>query len=202
MSADWQPLFDGRTTDGWRNYQGDTISAGWQVVDGALTRVAEAGDIVTEAQYGNFELVLEWKVEPGGNSGVFFHADESEPYIFMTAPEVQVLDDAGHRDGGDPLTSAGACYGLYPAPRGVVRPADDWNQLRLLVQNGHVSQWLNGQPVATYEIGSADWQARVAASKFAEWPKFGTLERGHIGLQDHGDRVAFRDIRIRVLDAG
>jgi hypothetical protein len=84
----------------------------------------------------------------------------------------------------------------------VVRPADDWNQLRLLVQNGHFSQWLNGQPVATYEIGSADWQARVAASKFAEWPKFGTLERGHIGLQDHGDRVAFRDIRIRVLDAG
>jgi hypothetical protein len=200
MAKGWRMLFDGRTTDGWRGYQRDTMPEGWQVVDGALTRVAEAGDIITREQFSRFELMLEWQVEPGGNSGVFFHADESQPSIYMTAPEIQVLDDARHRDGGDPLTSAGACYGLYPAPRGVVKPAGEWNQLRLLVDGATVSQWLNGERVARYEIGSADWQQRVQNSKFADWSGFGSLRRGHIGLQDHGDRVAFRNVRIRELD--
>jgi hypothetical protein len=200
VSQGWQLLFDGQTTQGWRNYQRDTISDGWQVVDGALTRVADAGDIVTVEQYSDFELRLEWKVAPGGNSGIFFRAGEGEPVIYMTAPEVQVLDDERHQDGASPLTSAGSCYGLYPAPRGIVKPAETWNQVRLLVEGDQVSQWLNGQLIASYEIGSPEWQERVRNSKFAAWPAFGTLERGHIGVQDHGDRVAFRDIRIKVLD--
>lgn len=200
MAQGWQSLFDGRTTQGWRSYQRDTLADGWQVVDGALTRVAEAGDIITVEQFSDFELMLEWMVEPGGNSGIFFRAGESMPAIYMTAPEIQVLDDARHRDGRDPLTSAGSCYGLYPAPRGIVEPAESWNEVRLLVEGDQVSQWLNGQLVARYQIGSQDWQTRVKNSKFAQWPGFGTLKRGHIGLQDHGDRVAFRNIRIRVLD--
>ncbi len=104
-----------------------------------------------------------------------------------------------HPDGRNPLTAAGACYGLYPAPRGVAEPADTWNELRLLVNEAHVNQWLNGQLTASYEIGSRDWQRRVTRSKFAKYRAFGTLRRGHIGLQDHGDWVAFRSIRIRDL---
>jgi hypothetical protein len=161
--------------------------------------VSKAGDLITEQEYSDFELQLEWKVEPGGNSGIFFRADESERYIFLTAPEMQILDDAKHKDGKDPLTSAGANYALHPSPRGVVNPAGKWNHARLRVVGNQVTQWLNHQQVVDYELGSEDWQRRVAASKFAKWPKYGTLNSGHIGLQDHGDRVAFRNIQIRDL---
>ncbi|MEC8500440.1 MAG: DUF1080 domain-containing protein, partial [Pseudomonadota bacterium] len=172
---------------------------GWQAIGGELVRVSRAGDLITEQQYSDFELQLEWKVEPGGNSGIFFRADESERYIFLTAPEMQILDDAKHKDGRDALTSAGANYALHPAPRGVVNAAGEWNHARLKVVGNQVTHWLNHQQIVSYTLGSEDWQRRVANSKFAKWAKYGTLKRGHIGLQDHGDRVAFRNIQIRDL---
>lgn len=196
-SQAWVPLFDGVSTTGWRRYDSNKPVKGWQAIDGELVRVSKAGDLITEQEYSDFELQLEWKVEPGGNSGIFFRADESERYIFLTAPEMQILDDAKHKDGKDPLTSAGANYALHPSPRGVVNPAGKWNHARLRVVGNQVTQWLNHQQVVDYELGSEDWQRRVAASKFARWPKYGTLNSGHIGLQDHGDRVAFRNIQIR-----
>jgi len=198
-AAGWRSLFDGRTGAGWRAYRGTELPAGWQVVDGALTRVAQGGDIVTVDEYANFDLVLDWKVDEGGNSGVFYRATEETEAIYENAPEMQVLDDARHRDGQSPLTSAGSVYGLYPAPRGVVKPAGEWNTARVLVNGNHVEHWLNGTRVASYELGSADWAARVAAAKFRDWPSYGRAARGRIGLQDHGDRVAYRNIRIRVL---
>lgn len=198
--ADWQVLFDGENLDAWRTYQQEDVSDGWQIVDGYLTRVAEAGSLISREKFASFELELEWRVAPGGNSGIFFHADESQPYIFLTAPEVQILDDAGHRDGKDPRTSAGSNYALHPVPRGIVKPANAWNHVRLRVDGDQVTHWLNGREVVDYELGSADWRQRVADSKFADWPAYGTLREGHIGLQDHGDEVQFRDIRIRRLD--
>ena len=195
----WRELFDGETTAGWRGYRLEGMPAGWQVVDGALTRVDQAGDIITEETFANFELTLEWKVAPGGNSGIFFRATESADHIYETAPEMQVLDDAAHPNGEDPLTSAGANFGLYPAPRGVVRPAGEWNAVRLVVDGAHVEHWLNGEMVVEYELWSTDWEDRVSTTKFAEWPDYGRAPRGHIGLQDHGDRVAYRSIRIREL---
>ena len=195
----WQPLFDGSTTGGWRGYNRADMPAGWQAVDGALTRVAEAGDIITTRQFRNFELELEWMVRPAGNSGVFYRAVESPDPIYYSAPEMQVLDDAGHVDGGSRLTAAGANYGLHAAPEGVVRPAGEWNSVRLVVNGNHVEHWLNDHRVVEYELGSDDWKQRVAASKFVEWPAYGQAQRGHIGLQDHGDWVAFRNIRIREL---
>lgn len=198
-SQAWAPLFDGVSTTGWRRYGSDKPVKGWQAINGQLVRVSKAGDLITEQEFSDFELQLEWKVEPGGNSGIFFRADESERYIFLTAPEMQILDDAKHKDGKDPLTSAGANYALHPAPRGVVNPAGKWNHARLRVIGNQVTQWLNHQQIVEYELGSEDWQRRVAASKFAKWPKYGTLNSGHIGLQDHGDRVAFRNIQIRDL---
>ncbi|HXF94951.1 MAG TPA: DUF1080 domain-containing protein [Gemmatimonadales bacterium] len=195
----WRLLFDGKTTAGWRGWRQDTVPPGWQVVDGALTRVGPGGDIITRDQFRNFELVLEWKVAPGGNSGIFYRASEDDSAIYWTAPEMQVLDDAAHADGQDRLTSAGALYGLYPAPRGAVKPAGEWNQVRIVVNGNHVEHWLNGVKLVECDLGSPDWEARVKASKFAPHPRFGKNAEGYIGLQDHGDWVAYRNIKIREL---
>jgi alpha-3'-ketoglucosidase len=197
--AGWRLLFDGTTTKGWRAYGADTMPPGWQVVDGALTRVAPAGDIITVDTYRNFELSVDWNISPGGNSGIFYRGALGSDYIYYSAPEMQVLDDARHSDGKSPLTSAGADYGLYPAPRGVVKPAGEWNTARVVVRGNHVEHWLNGKKIVSYELGSADWARRVAGSKFREWPQYGKAGEGYIGLQDHGDRVAYRNIKIRVL---
>ena len=198
-SAGWRLLFDGRTTAGWRGFRMDSMPSGWQAVDGALTRVGPGGDIITRQAFRNFELALEWTVAPGGNSGIFYRASEDDEAIYWTAPEMQVLDDAGHDDGQSRLTAAGANYGLDPAPTGVVRPAGEWNQVRLVVNGAHVEHWLNGTKVVDYELGSPAWEAKVQASKFAPHPHYGRNAEGYIGLQDHGDWVAYRNIKIRVL---
>ncbi len=199
QAAGWKLLFDGKTTAGWRGYRMDSMPSGWQVVEGRLTRVASAGDIMTRDKYRNFELSLEWNIAPGGNSGVFYRASEDDDAIYWSAPEMQVLDDSGHADGRSRLTAAGSDYGLYPSPPGVVKRAGEWNHFRIVVQGNHVEHWMNGVKVVVYEFGSPDWEARVKASKFAPHLHYGRNAEGYIGLQDHGDRVAFRNIKIRVL---
>jgi hypothetical protein len=198
-AAGWQLLFDGRTIEHWRGYRQTALPKGWQVIDGAITRVDSAGDIVSTNEYRDFELSLEWKVAEGGNSGIFWRVSEDQEYPWESGPEMQVLDDARHPDGRSPLTSAGALYGLYPSRRGVVHPAGQWNAVRILVQGSHVEYWLNGAKLVEAEIGSKDWNGRVAQSKFAKMPRYGRNPTGYIGLQDHGDRVAFRSIKIRSL---
>lgn len=195
----WALLFDGKTTEGWRGYKQEKAPGGWQAVDGALTRVEGGGDIISVEQYGSFDLRFEWKVDPGGNSGVMYRVAESGDATYHTGPEYQILDNAAHADGQAALTAAGSCYGLYAPSKDVTRPAGSWNQARIVVRGNHVEHWLNGERIVQYELGSADWQERVAASKFKQWPDFGRLPRGHIALQDHGDRVAYRNIRIRPL---
>jgi Domain of Unknown Function (DUF1080) len=198
-AAEWRSLFDGRSLAAWRGYKRADVPAGWQVVDGALTRAGRGGDIVTTDEFGDFELALEWKVAPGGNSGIMYRVTEEAEAPYETGPEMQVLDDARHPDGRSPLTSAGALYGLYPAPRGAVKAAGEWNAARVVVRGNHVEHWLNGVKTAEAEIGSDDWNRRVADSKFRQWPGFAKASRGHIALQDHGDWVAYRNIRIREL---
>lgn len=198
-AAGWRLLFDGKTTAGWRNYGKQTISDGWVVQDGALTRTGAGGDIITNDAFKNFELTIDWKIEPRGNSGVFYRASEEQDEIYWNAVEMQVLDDAGHPDATNRRTSAGAAYDLYPSPAGHVKPAGEWNTARLVVNGNHVEHWLNGVKLLEYELGSADWNSKVAGSKFKPHPKFGKNAQGHIGLQDHGDVVAFRNIKIRVL---
>jgi alpha-3'-ketoglucosidase len=197
--AGWKLLFNGRSLDGWRGYQMKKAPAGWQVVDGAITRTAEGGDLITRKKYGDFELALEWQIAVRGNSGVFYRGTEQYDHIYWSAPEMQVLDDAGHPDGASRLTAAGAAYGLYPAPAGVVKPAGEWNQARIVVKGHHVEHWLNGQQLLSYELGSDDWKAKVTASKFHEWPAYGTAPAGYLGLQDHGDWVAYRSIKLREI---
>jgi hypothetical protein len=195
----WQLLFDGHTTGGWRGFRQEAPPAGWVVEGGALVREAGGGDLITRKQYHNFELALEWKISPGGNSGIMYRVTEAAEATYETGPEMQVLDDAKHADGASRLTSAGACYGLYPAPAGVVHPAGEWNQVRIVVRDHHVEHWLNGVKVVEYELLSPDWEAKMKASKFEQWPGYGRAPAGHIALQDHGDRVEYRSIRIREL---
>lgn len=199
-AAGWMLLFDGESLDGWRNFKAEGVRPGWSVVDGTLQHTEGGGDIVTDREFTDFELLVDWRVSPGGNSGIFYLASEEANRIFEGAPEYQVLDDAVHADGGNPLTSAGSNYALDPAPRGIVHPAGEWNRARIVKEGATIQHWLNGRFIAQYEIGSPAWQARVAASKFAEWPDYGTYETGPIGLQDHGNLVWFRNIKIRRID--
>ncbi len=199
LTEGWRLLFDGATTGGWRGYRAQTMPAGWSVIDGTLTRTGQAGDIVSVETFGDFELRIDWNVAPGGNSGIFFRAAETTDAVWQNAPEVQVLDNAAHQDGTTPETSAGSNYALHAPVRDVMRPAGEWNQTRLLVRGAHVEHWLNGVKIVEYELWSDDWRARVAASKFRDTPEYGQAKVGHIALQDHGDRVAFRNIKIRPI---
>lgn len=192
-------LFDGQTTNGWRGFRMDTVPTGWQVIDGNLTRVESGADLITKTQYANFELRLEWNISEGGNSGIIYRVTEAAEQTYETGPEMQVLDDARHPDGKNRLTSAGSCYGMYPSPAGIVLPPGQWNQVRLIVNGNHVEHWLNGTKVVEYELKSPDWMARLANSKFKQWPGYGLSPTGYIALQDHGDRVAYRNIRIKAL---
>jgi hypothetical protein len=199
-AAGWRLLFDGTTTAGWRGYKSAEVPGGWTAVDGALTKDAPTGDLLTADEFGDFELTFDWKVEPGGNAGVFYRGTEEYDHIYWSAPEYQLLDDERHRDGRSPLTSTGAAYGLYPAARGVTRPAGEWNSSRILARGPHVEHWLNGQKLLEYELWSPDWEAKVQGSKFRNWPNYARAKAGHIGVQgDHRGLLALRNIKIRVL---
>ena len=207
-TGEWTVLFNGNDLKGWRSYGEATPGSAWIVEDGAIvlnvdesTTDMTGGDLITEGQYENFELELEWKISEGGNSGIFFGVQEiaDQQVAYETGIEMQILDNDKHADGKLPETSAGACYALYPPSEPVTRPVGEYNKVRLLVRDAHVEHWLNGQKIVEYTIGSGDWSDRVAASKFADWEHFARYRKGHIALQDHTDRVWFRNIRIRAL---
>lgn len=205
---EWIILFDGSTLEGWRTYGEDAPRPQWIVEDGAIKLdVSEdetdstGGDLITEQQFENFELELEWKISEGGNSGIFLGVREipGQTVAYLTGVEMQILDDDNHPDGDQPETSAGSCYALYGPTAGVLRPMGDWNAVRLRVEDGRAEHWLNSVKIVEYDMNSGDWADRVAASKFADWEHFGRYRKGHIALQDHTDPVWFRNIRIREL---
>jgi hypothetical protein len=199
--GEWRALFDGTDLSHWRGYRRDDLPAGWRIEDGVLAFVpgTSGGDIVTRAKFNDFELELEWRISEGGNSGIFFWSSEEFDHVWQSAPEMQVLDDERHPDARTPAHRAGANYGLHVPSVSAARPAGEWNHVRIVAVANHVEHWLNGEKIVEYEIGSEDWRRRVAASKFIEMPGYGRYRRGHIALQDHGDRVWYRNIRIREL---
>ena len=148
----------------------------------------------------DFQLALDWKLSKAGNAGIFYRGTEEYDKVYWSAPEYQLLDDSGHPDGGSRLTSSGADYGLYAAPAGVVKPADQWNSTLIVVNGNTVQHWLNGQKLLEYEVGSPDWEAKVKASKFVAYPNYGRAKRGHIAIQgDHEGALSLRNIRIREI---
>jgi len=183
-----------------RGYESEAVPAGWTISGNEITKSRGTGDIMTKDQFANFELELEWKIGNAGNSGIFYRATKEYDHIYWSGPEYQLLDDANAGDGKNPLTSAASAYGLYAPPRGVVKPADEWNTTRIVVKGAHVEHWLNGQKVVEYELWSPDWKAKVAGSKFKDWPNYGLAKRGYIGIQgDHNGTLSLRNIRIREL---
>ena len=200
QASGWRLLFDGRSLSNFRDYHADTLSHAWTIVDGVIVKTRSTEDIVTRESYGNFELSWDWMLPPGGNSGVFFRATEEYDKIYWSAPEFQLLDDSLAPDGHSPLTSAGAAYALYAPPRGLARNGGHWNSSRIVANGSHVEHWMNGQKTIEYEAWSPEWKAKVAASKFHDYPNFGLARRGLIGFQgDHAGSVELRNIKIRVL---
>jgi hypothetical protein len=196
----WQSLLEEQSAPAWRGWKEPGLPAGWHVAGGVLSKDGDVDDLVTTRNYGNFELELEWKIGKAGNSGVFYRGTRDYDHIYWSAPEYQLLDDANTEDGKSRLLAAGSDYALYPAPAGVVHPYGEWNKTRLIVNGSHVEHWLNGRKIVSYELGGADWKAKVAASKFAAYPKYGLATSGLIGLQgDHPGALEIRHIRIREL---
>ena len=197
-AAGWRLLFDGKTTAGWRGFKAAAPDPGWHVADGALAPDPKTSkDIISKDQFGDFELAFEWRISRLGNSGVMFHVIEQGDQTYQSGPEYQILDNA---HGEPPVERAAALFALYAPSLDATKPPGEWNQARLVVRKGHAEHWLNGRKVVEYELGSADFKARVAASKFKQWPQFASSPTGHIALQNHGDEVAFRSLRIRALD--
>ena len=195
--AGWKLLFDGKSLAGWRGFKTPDPDPGWTAKGGVLSPDPKTSkDIMTKGEYGNFELSFEWRIAPKGNSGVMYHVIEQGDETYQSGPEYQVLDNAR---GEPPPEQAGGLFALYPPVGAVPRPVGEFNQARLVVNHGKVQHWLNGVKVAEYEIGSADFKARVAGSKFKQWPQFATGKTGAIALQNHGNPVWFRDLKIRVL---
>jgi hypothetical protein len=209
----WILLFDGKTSDGWRGYKKDHFPNGWQVVDGTLHCIGsgrgeagskEGGDIIYDKEFQNFNLKLEWKISEGGNSGIFYLGQETMDHIYETAPEMQVLDNARHPDaklGKDGNRQAGSLYDLIPANPQNAKPAGEWNSVEIIVYKGTVVHKMNGKTVLEYHLWTPEWNKLVAGSKFPklnpDWAD--VASKGYIGLQDHGDDVWYRDIKIKEL---
>jgi len=209
----WQLLFDGKTTDGWRGFKSDQFpEKGWHATDGTLMieysgtgEKGFAGDIITKQQFTDFDLKLEWKISKGGNSGILLYVTENDDYeaTWHTAHEIQVLDDFGYDDVHDYVPTlrqvSGALYDLYTPASAEAGPVGKWNKARIRLEEGHLQHWLNDSLVTDVQLWTDEWESRVAKSKFNVYPDFGIARKGHIGLQDHGQQVWYRNIRVLEL---
>jgi cytochrome c len=211
-AAGWKLLFDGKTTQGWHNFNKNTIGSSWIVQDGALMlnavknpdghwQAPDGGDILTTDEFENFELYLEWKIAPCGNSGIIYNVVESTEYdyVWQTGPEMQVLDNACHPDSRFETHRAGDLYDMIACTYTTVRPAGEWNKVRIIKNKGHVEHWLNGVRVVEFDMYTDEWNQMISESKFKGMKGFGQAIQGKISLQDHGDRVWYRNIRIKRL---
>ncbi len=199
--AGWVLLFDGKdASQHFRGYKKEALPEQWVVEDAALCRKG-GGDVITKEKYENFEFSIDWKISEGGNSGIMFKVLEGNGPPYKTGPEAQIIDNVKGKD----AQKSGWMYQLYAADKDTTKPAGEWNRFVLKCQKTATGtykceHWMNGEKYVEYEIGSDDWKQKVAKSKFATWKEFGTADAGHICLQDHGNPVWFRNIKIRKLE--
>lgn len=187
--------------ENWKNYNADSLSSNWVNEDSMLVLTPGGGDIITKNEYKNFELELDWRVSEGGNSGLFFNVVEADTLkeVYHSGPEYQLLDNERHPDAKIRKHRSGDNYDVQQSTVETVKPAGEWNHTRLVVNEGHVEHYLNGEKVVEYDLWTPAWEDSVAKSKFVEFPAYGKAESGHIALQDHGDQIWFKNIRIREL---
>lgn len=204
----WEWLFDGKSTDKWRSVNSDRFpSTGWTIENGTLVMAGKGGgDLVTREQYSDFDLVFDFNLTPSANSGIKYFVGELKNTqtgkTTINGPEYQVIDDYNYpeiKDDPHGKSSTAAVYLLYAPQNKTLKPAGQWNQARIVAKGKEVSHWLNGVKVASYTRGSADFRERVAKTKFQPWANYGEAASGHIMLTDHGDKVYFRNIRIKRL---
>ncbi|MGH7455307.1 MAG: 3-keto-disaccharide hydrolase [bacterium] len=211
-AAGWKLLFDGKTTNGWRGAHKDSFpEGGWMIENGELIVLAadggesrNGGDIVTLDEYSNFDLKLEFKLTEGANSGIkYFVTEKEQPNGSAIGLEYQILDDERHPDAKlgnhEGSRTVASLYDLIKAENKTVKPMGEWNEARIFSKGNHVEHWLNGKKVLEYERGSEAFRKLVAESKYKIWENFGEAPQGHILLQDHGNKVSFRNIKIKVL---
>ena len=207
----WTLLFDGISLSGWRNYNKQTIGEKWVIDDQAIKLESGqkegfqnkgGGDIITDASYENYELTIDWKITKDGNSGIIFNVveDPKIPYAWMTGPEMQVLDNDGHPDAKIDKHRAGDLYDIIGSSSEPVKAVGEWNTAKIINKKGLLQLFLNGQKVVETRIDDDNWLNLLKTSKFAKMPKFGRSQSGHICIQDHGDVVYYRNIKIRKLD--
>ncbi|MBR11360.1 MAG: glycosyl hydrolase [Rickettsiales bacterium] len=205
-AAGYKLLFDGKTTAGIRNFNKETLGSKWNAKNGELVfdpkAVGDGGDaVITDKPYKDYELLIDWKISKGGNSGLIYQVKEGEDYAtpWLTGPEYQFLDNPRHSDGQIEKHRSGDLYDMIATKFVTVNPAEEWNSTILRVKDGHVQHWLNGYLVVEYDLWDDNWKSMVAGSKFKDMKDFGTVKEGQIVLQDHGDKVSFRNIKIREL---
>ncbi len=206
----WESLFDGKSFDGWHNYRTDTISDEWQIENGAMVftpnpdRIHGINNIITDKKYTSFILSLEWKISKEGNSGVFWGIFEDEKYAvpYQTGPEIQVLDNLNHPDAAKRTHQAGAIFGILGPAVDLSNKENEWNQfiIRIDQKNNLGNVIFNGTKIIEFPVHGEEWDRMVADSKFKDWEGFGKYQTGHIGLQDHANKVWFRNIKIKELD--
>ena len=202
----WALLFDGTSLDKWRAFRGEEVPPGWTTQDGALffdgKDAGEGyGDLTTREMFADFELQLEWKISPGGNSGILYRVTEDEEQEFHTGPEMQIIDDKAEMYSElEANRKSGSNYGLQAPAVDNVKPIGEWNSVHLIVDGAHVEQWQNGDKVVEYELWTPEWKEAVSNTKFGEWPSYGMNKTGHIVLQDHGAGVWFKNLKIKRLN--
>jgi len=205
--AGWIDLFDGKSLDGWHGFNKTGEVNNWVVEDGALVCLGAAegdtgGDIVTDGEYGNFELSWEWKVDKGSNSGVMYHVIEDPKYKapYETGPEYQVIDDIGFPGKLEEWQKAGADYAMnLPNDKKELKPVGEWNSSKIIFNDGHVEHWLNGEKIVEFEAWTDEWNKEKAEGKWKDYPDYGTATSGKIALQDHGHKAYFKNIKIKEL---
>jgi len=205
----WELIFDGKDLDGWHGYNGQSIGS-WAIEDCALKSVGTEGnygsdlraDLVTDKQYENFEISIDWKASKGGNSGLMYGVVEDPKYqaAWMTGPEYQFIDEVGFPEKLEEGQKAGVDYGMHLASgQKNLKPVGEWNNSRILVNGTHVEHWLNGAKLLEFERWNDEWKKLRESAKWKEYPDYGLAKVGHIVLQDHGSVFWFRNIKIREI---